>query len=123
MRYRDELPPDCPPPGAREITGRRIVHHVVRRLPPAPQDFRSQRQRQRRPEADRSASDECIAAGLSVFADPAEMAGMQRRGYFARRIICRIELGPGAILKTHGGSHYTWRPVADWDIAGRCSGA
>lgn len=123
MRYRDELPLDCPPPGAREITGRRIVHQFVRRLPPAPQDFRSQRQR--RPEADRSASDECIAAGLSVFADPAEMAGMQRRGYFARRIICRIELGPGAgaILKTRGGYHYTWWPAADWDISSRCSRA
>lgn len=123
MRYRDALPPNCPPPEAEEIAERRTVHHFVRRLPPTPQDFRSQRQR--RPEVDRNASDECIAAGLSVFADPAEMADMQRRGYFARRIICRVELGPGAgaILKIRGGSHYTWRPAADWDIAGRCSGA
>ena len=123
MPYRDPLPPDCPPPEAEEITERRAVYHFVRRLPPTPQDFRSQRQR--RAEADRSAADECIAAGLSVFVDPAEMADMQRRGLFTRRIICRVELGPGAgaILKTRGGSHYTWWPAADWDIASRCSRA
>ena len=120
MPCRDPLPPDCPPAEAEEIAERRTVYHFVRRLPPTPQDFRSQRQR--RPQADRSASDECIAAGLSVFADPAEM---QRRGYFTRRIICRVELGPGAgaILKTRRGSHCTWWPAADWDIPSRCSRA
>ena len=123
MPYRDPLPPDCPPAEAEEIAERRTVYHFVRHLPPTPQDFRSQRQR--RPQADRSASDECIAAGLSVFADPVEMADMQRRGYFTRRIICRVELGPGAgaILKTRGGSHYTWWPAAKWDIPSRCSRA
>ena len=122
MRYRDELPEDCPPAEAEEIAEPRIVYHFVRRVPPTRRDFRSQRQR--RPEANRSASDECISAGLSVFADPAEMADMQRRGYFARRIICRVELGmgAGAILKTRGGSHYTWWPAAEWDIAAHCSG-
>ena len=123
MRYRDELPGNCPPPEAEEIAAPRIVHHFARRVPPTRRDFRSQRQR--RSGSDRSAADECIAAGLSVFADPAEMADMQRRGYFARRIICRVVLsrGAGKILKTRGGSHYTWWPAAEWDIAASCSRA
>ena len=121
MRYRDELPENCPPPEAEEIAEPRVVYHFVRRVPPTADDFRSQRQR--RPELAQSGADECIAAGLSVFADPAEMIDMQGRGYFARRIICRVELdlGAGAILKTRGGSHYTWWPAAEWDIAAHCS--
>ncbi len=42
-RYRESLPPGCPPDEAREITSPEAVFRLVRTHPPTADDFRSQR--------------------------------------------------------------------------------
>lgn len=120
MRYRDELPENCPPPEAEEIAEPRVVYHFARRVPPARRDFRTTLARQ--PGKFFPPRERCLAAGLSVFGDAAVCEAWQRRGRFRGSVIAAVSLeaGAGSILKTGGPSHYTWRPAADFDIAAHC---
>ena len=65
MAYREELPAQCPPDGAEEITAEREVFRVVKTDPPTEDDFRSQRAM--KPDAVFQDVSERLAKGLSVF--------------------------------------------------------
>ena len=123
MRYRDDLPENCPPPEAEEITAPRTVYHFVRHIPPARRDFRSTLARH--PDRPFPPREQCLAAGLSVFDDLAVCEAWLRRGRFRGSIIAAVALqaGAGTILKTGSPAHYTWWPAADFDIVAHCTRA
>ena len=121
-RYRESLPPGCPPDEAREITSSEAVFRLVRTHPPTADDFRSQRAE--KPLQKFHGVSECRARGLSVFSRREE--ALQRalklpslRG----RLICRIQLksGAGSIQQTGRRPHHTWWPLAEFDILSRCA--
>lgn len=122
MAYREPLPVDCPPDDAEEINFLRIVYRLVRNDPPSDVDFRSKRaqspnHRFREPDS------ECILRGLSVFSTPRDAEKLLEARYWRGASVCRVELGPGAgsILQTGENSdHYTWWPLADFDILANC---
>jgi len=119
MKYREQLPPDCPPDDAEEITAEITVFRLVRGNPPRDGDFRSQRAE--KPRAIFKVT-ECRARGLSVFAmleDARNLCKLQR---MRNKRICRVQLnfGAGRIQQTGKQSHYTWWPLADFDILANC---
>ena len=119
MPYREPLPEGCPPEAAEEITEPRIVYRLVRHNPPVDDDFRSQRAE--KPYA-RFSTSECQARGLSVFSRRGDAEKQSTRPNLRGMMVCRVSLTPGAgrILKTSGGSHYTWWPLASYDINANC---
>ncbi|MDD9810520.1 MAG: hypothetical protein OXU71_02210 [Gammaproteobacteria bacterium] len=119
MKYREELPIDCPPHDAEEVAVDMAVFRLVRDNPPTDEDFRSQRAEN--PKAKFGVS-ECQARGLSVFAvleDARRICKLQR---MRDRLICRVQLNidAGKIKQTGKKSHYTWWPFADFDILANC---
>lgn len=116
MRYREPLPKGCPPAEAAEIQEPRSVFRLVRSDPPTSEDFRSQRKEKGPGVVFRV--DECRARGLSVFGSRKSAAGARRFRPLRGRLICRVELaaGAGSIRQTGDPSHYTWWPLADFDI-------
>ena len=119
MPYREPLPDDCPPAAAAEITEPRIVYRLVRHNPPTDDDFRSQRAE--KPYA-RFNTSECQARGLSVFSRRGDAERQSTRRNLWGTMVCPVSLMPGAgrILKTGGGSHHTWWPLASYDISANC---
>lgn len=115
MPYRELLPDGCPPEEAEEIAAPRIVYRLVWNSPPSNDDFGSQRAL--KPFARFNVS-ECRARGLSVYARRGDAINRSRKRALRGTLVCRVSLQPGAgsILKTGGGSHYTWWPLADFDI-------
>ena len=119
MPYRETLPDDCPPDAAEEITEPRLVYRLVRHNPPLADDFRSQRAE--KPDA-KFSTDECQACGLSVFARRNDAARQAARPNLSGTMVCPVRLtqGAGYILKTSRRSHYTWWPLAAYDILAHC---
>ena len=119
MTYREPLPEGCPPDSAEEITRPRKLFRLVRTAPPTDDDFRSQRAQ--RPERDFGVS-ECQARGLSVHANRRDSEQLLKLPAFRGRLICRLQLGPGAgqIQQTGKPSHHTWWPLAAYDILASC---
>ena len=119
MTYREPLPLDCPPDEAEEITSPRIVYRLVRNIPPANDDFRSQRAE--KPTAQFNVS-ECRARGVSVFTNLSDAERQTRRRNLRHLISCRVTLtaGAGRIKKTGGSSHYTWWPYDRYDVLAHC---
>lgn len=117
MRYREPLPKGCPPPDAAEIREPRAVFRLVRSDPPTSDDFRSQRA-ERGPRVVFRGVDECRARGLSVYVSRESAASAKRFAPLRGRLVCRVELaaGAGSIRQTGAPSHYTWWPLADFDI-------
>lgn len=119
MIYREPLPEDCPPATAAEITEPRIVYRLVRHNPPVDADFRSQRaenpQRHFR-------IPECRVRGLSVFSDYRVAVSWSKSRNLRGTQVCRVTLdrGAGRIEKTGSPAHYTWWPLADYDILANC---
>lgn len=120
MSYREELPPDCPPKAAEEITGLRDVFRIVRSTPPSLDDFRSQRAE--KPGAIFRGVTECQARGLSVFAEHRDSEKAVKLPRLRGRLICRVKLssGAGKIQQTFQPSHHTWWPLSDFDILRNC---
>jgi hypothetical protein len=120
MPYREELPIQCPPEAAGEITVEREVYRVVKSIPAADDDFRSQRAK--RPDAVFKDVSECLARGLSVFGERGDgekalkLPGL-RGGMLAT---VRLTAGAGRIQQTFRPSHHTWWPFADFDILAHC---
>ena len=122
MPYREPLPPDCPPPDALEITGRRTVYRLVRRNPPNADDFRSQRAEKPSLKL-RPNITECQARGVSVFANRSAAEFQLKYRRFRGRLVCQVTLsaGAGRIRQTGKGIyHYTWWPLAAYDILANC---
>jgi hypothetical protein len=119
MIYREALPSQCPPEAANEITADLEVFRVVKKNPPTNQDFRSQRAMQ--PAAVWEIS-ECLACGLSVFAEKrdGEKALKLPRLRGGMLATVRLTQGAGRIQQTFRPSHHTWWPFADFDILAHC---
>ncbi len=66
---------------------------------------------------------ECQARGLSVFSERTESKKALKLPRLRGRLVCRVflEAGAGHIQQTGKVSHYTWWPLADFDILGRCT--
>ena len=119
MSYRESLPAGCPPEVAEEIATQRDFFRLVRNDPPALDDFKSQRAE--KPEAVFQVS-ECQARGLSVFAERRDSERALKLPTLRGRLICRLRLeaGAGRIQQTGRPSHYTWWPLAAFDILAHC---
>ena len=120
MRYRESLPPDCPPDNAQEIITETIVYRLVRNTPPNEEDFRSQRTFE--PNCDFGVS-ECRARGLSVFmqaADAARAAHRSRNLRGAKLAQLTLNQGAGYIKQTGNRSHHTWWPYKAFDVLANC---
>ena len=120
MRYREELPPGCPPEDAEEIEEPRVLFRLARTLPPTDQDFVSQRAE--RPDRTFPGVSECQARGLSVHENRADSERAAKLPALRGRHVCRLLLGAGAgrILQTGKPSHHTWWPLADFDVLACC---
>lgn len=118
--YRESLPPDCPPATAEKIVTVRYVFRLVRTTPPTELDFRSYRAEH--PERVVHGVSECQTRGLSVYGERRDAERLLRSPRFRGRLICRVELceGAGRIEHTGGKSHYTWWPLAEYNILGHC---
>ena len=121
MKYREPLPPGCPPDAAREITTERRVFRLVRTDPPIDHDFRSQRAE--KPNHPFRGITECQARGLSVFTARQDAERALRLPNLRGRLLCRVRLeaGAGCIQQTGRPSHHTWWPLAEFDILARCA--
>ena len=121
MLFREPLPADCPPAEAVEITEPLVVYRIVRHDPPLDADSRSQRAMfPNRPFPNVS---ERQARGLSVHDDIRESQLLLNLRSFRGCTICQVNLGRGAgyIQRTGRSSHFTWWPLADYDIMDNCS--
>ena len=120
--YREPLPEDCPPETAEEIASPRIVFRMVRNNPPLADDFRSQRAEN--PGKEFEDISECRARGVSVYSSRAVVNRWARSLHFKRQgmLVCQVDLarGAGQIQKTGGRAHYTWWPLAAYDILAVC---
>ena len=120
-KYRESLPPGCPPDGAREITSSAAVFRLVRTNPPTADDFRSQRAE--KPTREFHGVSECRARGLSVFSRREDSQRALKLPALRGRLICRVQLesGAGSMQQTGRPSHHTWWPLAEFDILSRCA--
>ena len=116
------MPPGCPPDKAEEIVEPRIVYRLVGSNPPSLDDFRSQRAINPGFEYE-DPDTECRANGVSVFVS-LEIVNRRRRRRRNLRglLICEVVLsrGAGRILKSGSEAHYTWWPLAEYDILANC---
>ena len=119
MKFREPLPEGCPPDEAEEIVEPLTVYRLVWRDPPSDDDFRSQRAE--KPENQFGVS-ECQARGLSVFIDANDAMKQLKLPKFKGSMLCMVTLGTGAgyIQRTGRQSHFTWWPLADFDILAAC---
>ena len=121
--YREPLPADCPPDEAEHISTPRDVFRLVRGWPPTQADFRSQRAE--RPNRRFRGVTECRARGLSVYAAARDAEKLLKLPRLRGRRVClvRLDAGAGSIQQTGRLSHYTWWPLADFDILQHCAEA
>lgn len=119
MNYREPLPEGCPPSEADEIDSERSVYRLVPSDPPTAQAFRSRRAEEPSGVFDVS---ECLACGVSVYAEISDCAKTRKLPRFRSMLVCRVRLGAGAgrIQQTFKPSHHTWWPMAEYDILGNC---
>lgn len=122
MSFLEPLPPQCPPLGALEIDGPRVVFRLVKSVPPTLADFRSQRALA---PSTTFPVPECIARGLSVHAELAHSINASRLPKLRGLVPCAVQLdaGAGYIQQTGGWSHHTWWPYAAFDIVAHCGAA
>ena len=98
-----------------------VVFRLVRTDPPMESDFRSQRSQ--KPGQVFGGITECQARGLSAHLARHDSEQALKLPSLRGRLICRLLLGPGAgwIQQTGRPSHHTWWPLADYDLASRCT--
>jgi len=121
MHYREPLPEQCPPETAEDIVSSREVFRLVRSNPPIEEDLRSQRAE--KPWRSFEGISECQARGLSVFVERKESEEALKIPSLRGRLVCRVGLdaGAGRLQQTGRASHYTWWPLADFDILPHCT--
>ena len=123
MTFREILPEGCPPEGAEEILQARVVFRLTRTNPPTLDDFKSQRAENPNPNKNFRGVSECQARGLSVFTDFKRATQALKLPRMRGRLVCQVQLarGAGFIMQTGRRNHYTWWPLADFDILANCS--
>lgn len=122
MCYRETLPEGCPPDTAPEIAEERWVFRLVQSDPPTAADFASWRRLNPEEPVD-SARIECRKCGLSVFSSredaKSKLTLSSQRGRQVRAV--RLTTGAGRIQQTGSNpNHYTWWPLADFDVLAAC---
>lgn len=119
MTYREPLPEDCPPEESEDITVPLIVFRLVWNNPPTDDDFKSQRAEK---PTQNFGVPECRARGVSVFKERTAAEKMSKARNLNGTLICQVELdkGAGRIQRTGSRSHYTWWPLAEFDILSNC---
>ena len=119
MTFREPLPEGCPPVEAEEITDVRVVFRLVRKNPPKDRDFSSKRAES---PYNQFSVPECQARGLSVYSHAREARQQLKRPTLRGMLICQVTLAQGAghILRTGRRSHYTWWPLASFDVLSNC---
>lgn len=120
MTFREPLPAGCPPEEAERITGSRTVYRIVRCDPPADHDFQSQRALN--PDQVFGGVTECQVRGLSVFDDIKTARSLLASSKFRGWAICQVNLtnGSGYIQRTGRRNHFTWWPLANFEILVCC---
>ena len=117
MAYLEPLTEGYPPEDAEEILEPRIAFRTVRNNPPTAEDFRSQRA-----ESPNGAFNvcECTARGLSVRDNVRDAEQLIKLRKYKNGRVSRVNLttGAGRIKQTFRRSHFTWWPLADFDILG-----
>lgn len=110
MPYYEQLPRDCPPKDAAEITEATTLYRLVKTLPPTTEDFKSYRTLM--PDDD-FGDDVCKASGLSVYSRRSRAENLCRSRNFSGYYVCELNLSIGAgKLERGGGAHCTWWPYA-----------
>ena len=120
--YLEPLPVGCPPATAEEITATRQVYRLVRTNPPTGADFDSLRARNPSKRPFPEPELECRACGVSVHGSREAADKTRKLSGLGDRLICRVQLGPcaGRIERNGSPGHYTWWPLAAFDILPRC---
>ena len=119
VTFREPLPDGCPPREAEEITDTKVVFRLVRTDTPDDSDFWSKRAE--RPNNQFSVP-ECQARGLSVYSQVKDARKQLKIPTLKGMLICQVTLdrGSGYILRTGRRAHFTWWPLADFDILDNC---
>ena len=118
-RFRESLPDGCPPEDAALIEEGTVIYRVANSSnPPKHSDFDSWRMLHpsRPPPNDIC---ECRACSVSVHIDLAAAKKLRRKySKYRKNKIYKITLRnkAGRIKKTGGKSHYSWWPLASYDI-------
>ncbi len=106
--YKEDLPDQCPPAESQEIRANMHVFRLIETAQPKDNDFLSQRASN--PDAVFGV-DECIARGVSVWVQQADVARLKKIPKFRNAKVCRVNytMGPGRSYKPliqtieHGG--------------------
>lgn len=114
MDFLENLPSDCPPAAAEELTAEMVVFRIVSNRPPVVEDFFSQRRE--RPHA-RFHLPECLVCGASVFANADTPTKNLKLPKFRGKRVAKVKLtsGSGYIKNTLGAYHYTFWPFRAFD--------
>ncbi|HEY9707457.1 MAG TPA: hypothetical protein V6D48_04575 [Oculatellaceae cyanobacterium] len=77
MKFRNHLPPNCPPEDAKEASGN--VYMLVNDNTPKPEDFQSKREKHPDKPPFEPNERECNACGLSVYTEISELLSTRSR--------------------------------------------
>ena len=118
VKYREDLPRDCPPAKAAPVPVSRVFFRLVERYPPTERDFDSVWKEQ--PER-RGRLDPCQGRGLSLFDTAMEARKRTSYNTLRNKIVCAVNVTPeaGPVQQT-SAHHYTWWPLRDFDIIVQC---
>lgn len=124
MRYRETLPPDCPPPSAYSITEQTVRYRLLETTTPRPEDFDSYVKLHGSPNL-RAPRTPCEQNGLSLFASlEAALDLMNGRANRNRRWQSIGELtipaGAGKLNPVEPDGHQTWWPSQTFDPVANC---
>lgn len=121
MKFREELPCNCPPPNAEVIISARSMYRMIKGEMPEERDFHSHRKLNPDGKEYTDSSMECMARGVSLFDNP-KQAIEQTAATKPNYRVCHLRLkkGAGKIVKSFGPNHYTWWPLVGFDIMSSC---
>ena len=119
VKYREELPRDCPPETAAAVDAPRVFFRLISQYPPTERDFDSVWQEQ--PER-RGRLDPCQSRGLSLFDTAMEARKRTSYNTLRNKVVCAVNVTPeaGPVLRT-SPHHYTWWPLRSYDIIAQCT--
>ena len=124
LHYREELPPDCPPESATEITEATTRYRLLRNSIPEENDFDSYA-RQRGSPNPRLRRTPCEQHGVSLMTSLQGarnlMASQYNRGRRWQAIgVLTIPPGAGRLNPVEPGGHQTWWPNREFNPSEEC---